>query len=125
MVDAQQRNTYSSINWESLLLSNNKWNSSTPPKMPNPVPLIILGRRADVCILRSLHSHRNTQKSSEAMHEIGICTSRALYLIISEKGGDTSNHPLYPNCNIRGPLPTLDDPRMASYSLAQQKQIIS
>mmetsp|Transcript_65132 Transcript_65132/g.96274 ORF Transcript_65132/g.96274 Transcript_65132/m.96274 type:complete len:809 (-) Transcript_65132:444-2870(-) len=63
--------------------------------------------------------------ASEAMHELGIRTTRALSLVVSEKGGDTSNRPWYSDRNKRGPLPTLDDPRLASYSLEQRKQIIS
>ena len=46
--------------------------------------------------------------ASEAMHSLGIDTTRALSLIVSE-GGDTSQRPWYSDKNKKT-LPSLDDP---------------
>jgi len=81
--------------------------------------------------------------ASEAMHHLGISTTRAISLIVSE-GGDYSNRPWYAETlsdgddngassnpftsgnSRRGPqLPTIDDPRLAMYPLDKRKQIIA
>jgi len=62
--------------------------------------------------------------ASEAMYHLGVDTTRALSLVVSE-GGDVSQRPWYSDRNIKGPLPDMDDPSLASYSLEQRKQIIS
>ncbi|KAL7576374.1 hypothetical protein ACA910_018183 [Epithemia clementina (nom. ined.)] len=59
--------------------------------------------------------------ASEAMHHLGIPTTRALSLIVSEK--DTIQRPWYSeDAKLR--LPDLDDPRLAAYPLEERKQII-
>lgn len=59
--------------------------------------------------------------ASEAMHNLGIPTTRALSLIVSEK--DKIQRPWYSeDAKLR--LPTLEDPRLASYSLEERKQIL-
>lgn len=61
--------------------------------------------------------------ASEAMYNLGVDTTRALSLIVSE-GGDTSSRPWYSDKN-RKTLPELDDPRLAKYSMKERKQIIA
>ena len=62
--------------------------------------------------------------ASEAMHNFGIETTRALSLIVSEKG-NTSQRPWYSDRNKKS-VPDIDDPRLVSkYSLEQRKQIIA
>lgn len=66
--------------------------------------------------------------ASEAMHHLGVCTTRALSLVVSDgANGDTSNRPWYSdNAKNRTPnLPRMDDPRLAQYSDAEKKEIIS
>ena len=59
--------------------------------------------------------------ASEAMHYLGIPTTRALSLVVSEK--DKLQRPWYSeDAKLR--LPGLDDPRLASYSLEERKEII-
>jgi len=62
--------------------------------------------------------------ASEAMHHLGISTTRALSLIVSENG-DTSNRPWYSDTNKSNEIPTMDDPRLARYDKKQRKEIIS
>ena len=63
--------------------------------------------------------------ASEAMHNLGIRTTRALSLVVSDgPGGDTSMRPWYSEGSQRE-LPSMDDPRLAQYSDAQKKQILS
>jgi len=61
--------------------------------------------------------------ASEAMHRLGISTTRALSLIVSEKG-DTSNRPWYSDGNA-STLPSMDDPRLQKYDEKQRREIIS
>jgi len=62
--------------------------------------------------------------ASEAMHHLGISTTRALSLIVSEDG-DTSNRPWYSDNNNARELPSMDDPRLARYDEKQRREIIS
>lgn len=62
--------------------------------------------------------------ASEAMFYLGVDTTRALSLIVSGDGGDTSSRPWYSDKNKKT-LPELDDPRLAKYSMKERKQIIS
>lgn len=62
--------------------------------------------------------------ASEAMYHLGIETTRALSLIVSEDG-DTSTRPWYSQSNQKSNIPTMDDPRLQKYSIEQRKQIIS
>lgn len=59
--------------------------------------------------------------ASEAMHHLGISTTRALSLVVSEN--DTIHRPWYSD-DAKLRLPSLDDPRLASYPLDQRKQIL-
>eukprot|EP00591_Stephanopyxis_turris_P009892 CAMPEP_0195517930 /NCGR_PEP_ID=MMETSP0794_2-20130614/11827_1 /TAXON_ID=515487 /ORGANISM="Stephanopyxis turris, Strain CCMP 815" /LENGTH=597 /DNA_ID=CAMNT_0040646811 /DNA_START=537 /DNA_END=2330 /DNA_ORIENTATION=- len=69
--------------------------------------------------------------ASEAMHFLGVSTTRALSLVVSEgPNGNVSKRPWYSESidgnNAAPPrLPTLDDPRLARYSLEQRKQILA
>ena len=60
--------------------------------------------------------------ASEAMHYLGIQTTRALSLIVSENG-NTSQRPWYSDRNKKS-VPSIDDPRLAKYSLEERKQIV-
>mmetsp|Transcript_9876 Transcript_9876/g.14353 ORF Transcript_9876/g.14353 Transcript_9876/m.14353 type:complete len:736 (-) Transcript_9876:398-2605(-) len=71
--------------------------------------------------------------ASEAMHYLGISTTRALSLIVSEDGddengngkaGNTSQRPWYSEQNQKN-VPTVDDPRLERYSPEQRKQIVA
>jgi uncharacterized protein YdiU (UPF0061 family) len=63
--------------------------------------------------------------ASEAMHHLGISTTRALSLIVSEgPDGDTSDRMWYSSNNASPPLPGLDDPRLASYNEEQKREIL-
>jgi serine/tyrosine/threonine adenylyltransferase len=63
--------------------------------------------------------------ASEAMHFLGIQTTRALSLIVSDgPNGDTSTRPWYSDSNVKR-VPDIDDPRLSQYSLEQRKQIIA
>lgn len=60
--------------------------------------------------------------ASEAMHSLGIETTRALSLIKSEKG-DTVHRPWYsPDAVLQ--IPDIDDPRLAQYPMEERRQII-
>jgi serine/tyrosine/threonine adenylyltransferase len=72
--------------------------------------------------------------ASEAMHYLGISTTRALSLVVSET--EFTNRPWYSeaasapslssNANLsRRTLPTVDDPRLAQYSLEDRKRIVA
>jgi len=64
--------------------------------------------------------------ASEAMHHLGISTTRALSLIVSDDpGGDTSSRPWYSERAQTRALPTMDDPRLAQYDDNQKREIIS
>ena len=64
--------------------------------------------------------------ASEAMHHLGISTTRALSLIVSESpNGDTSNRPWYSENTKSRELPSIDDPRLSRYDMKQRKEIIS
>ena len=64
--------------------------------------------------------------ASEAMHHLGISTTRALSLIVSDDpGGDTSARPWYSDRAQTRALPTMDDPRLAQYDDQQKREIIS
>jgi uncharacterized protein YdiU (UPF0061 family) len=58
------------------------------------------------------------------MHHLGISTTRALSLVVSE-GGDTSTRPWYSDSAKMRELPTMNDPRLAGYDDKQKKEIIS
>ena len=65
--------------------------------------------------------------ASEAMHHLGISTTRALSLIVSDgPGGDTSARPWYSDgaSNTRA-VPSMDDPRLAQYDDKQKREIIA
>lgn len=63
--------------------------------------------------------------ASEAMYHLGIETTRALSLIVSdEPNGDTSTRPWYSDSNVKR-IPHIDDPRLSQYTLEQKKLIIS
>jgi serine/tyrosine/threonine adenylyltransferase len=59
--------------------------------------------------------------ASEAMHHLGVATTRALSLIKSNV--DTVMRPWYSG-DIALQLPSMDDPRLAQYSKEQRRQII-
>ena len=61
--------------------------------------------------------------ASEAMYYLGIDTTRALSLIVSENG-NTSQRPWYSDRNKKV-VPDINDPRLAKYSIEQRNQIIS
>ncbi|KAL7465516.1 hypothetical protein ACHAXS_005835 [Conticribra weissflogii] len=66
--------------------------------------------------------------ASEAMHHLGVCTTRALSLIVSDgMDGNTSQRPWYSDgARKRLPnLPSMDDPRLKQYSEKQRREIIS
>ncbi|KAL7540790.1 hypothetical protein ACHAXR_010390 [Thalassiosira sp. AJA248-18] len=64
--------------------------------------------------------------ASEAMHHLGISTTRALSLIVSESpGGNTSTRPWYSEGNKARGIPSMDDPRLAKYDVKQRKEILS
>jgi serine/tyrosine/threonine adenylyltransferase len=59
--------------------------------------------------------------ASEAMHHLGVATTRALSLIKSN--ADTVMRPWYSG-DVALQLPSMDDPRLAQYSKEQRQQII-
>eukprot|EP00590_Aulacoseira_subarctica_P008648 CAMPEP_0172425140 /NCGR_PEP_ID=MMETSP1064-20121228/30410_1 /TAXON_ID=202472 /ORGANISM="Aulacoseira subarctica , Strain CCAP 1002/5" /LENGTH=699 /DNA_ID=CAMNT_0013167793 /DNA_START=74 /DNA_END=2173 /DNA_ORIENTATION=- len=61
--------------------------------------------------------------ASEAMHHLGISTTRALSLIVSE-GGDVSKRPWYSE-QSSFTLPDVNDPRLAMYPLEKRQQIVA
>ena len=64
--------------------------------------------------------------ASEAMHHLGISTTRALSLIVSDDPeGDTSARPWYSDGAQTRSLPTMDDPRLAQYDDKQKREIIT
>ncbi len=71
--------------------------------------------------------------ASEAMHHLGISTTRALSLVVSEgPGGDTSDRMWYSSSSSSSnasatsppPLSGIDDPRLASYNDEQKREIL-
>eukprot|EP00535_Pseudo-nitzschia_heimii_P000374 CAMPEP_0197187322 /NCGR_PEP_ID=MMETSP1423-20130617/15677_1 /TAXON_ID=476441 /ORGANISM="Pseudo-nitzschia heimii, Strain UNC1101" /LENGTH=756 /DNA_ID=CAMNT_0042638871 /DNA_START=121 /DNA_END=2388 /DNA_ORIENTATION=+ len=60
--------------------------------------------------------------ASEAMHSLGIETTRALSLVVSENG-DTTNRPWYSDDAVLQ-IPSVDDPRLAQYPEEERRQII-
>lgn len=63
--------------------------------------------------------------ASEAMHALGISTTRALSLVVSDgPNGNTSQRPWYSERN-RKTLPSMDDPRLEKFTVEQRKQIIA
>lgn len=67
--------------------------------------------------------------ASEAMHFLGIDTTRALSLILSQgPNGDTSQRPWYREAvddNVKVQLPDVNDPRLADFPMAKRKAIIA
>jgi uncharacterized protein YdiU (UPF0061 family) len=61
--------------------------------------------------------------ASEAMHHLGISTTRALSLVVSDV--NTAQRAWYSGDNEKGALPSLDDPRLARYTLEQRKQLLA
>lgn len=61
--------------------------------------------------------------ASEAMHSLGVPTTRALSLVVSDDDGETVYRPWYSNDAVLQ-VPTMDDPRLAKYSEEQKKEII-
>jgi len=59
--------------------------------------------------------------ASEAMHYLGISTTRALSLIVSDT--DKVNRPWYSE-GAQLQIPTMDDPRLASYPKDERKELI-
>jgi serine/tyrosine/threonine adenylyltransferase len=59
--------------------------------------------------------------ASEAMHHLGVATTRALSLVVS--GTETMQRPWYAD-NSRISIPSLDDPRLSQYPLQQRKEIL-
>jgi len=63
--------------------------------------------------------------ASEAMHHLGVKTTRALSLVVSDgPNGNTSRRPWYSGDNKRT-LPSMDDPRLARFSDEQKRQLLS
>ena len=60
--------------------------------------------------------------ASEAMHWLGVPTTRALSLVVSENG-DTVNRPWYSD-DATLQVPTMDDPRLENYSDEQKREVI-
>jgi len=64
--------------------------------------------------------------ASEAMHTLGVSTTRALSLVVSSEGGDTSQRGWYSKGNKKPEMPSLDDPRLARYGgLEERKRVIA
>jgi uncharacterized protein YdiU (UPF0061 family) len=64
--------------------------------------------------------------ASEAMHHLGIPTTRALSLTVSDgPDGDMSMRPWYSSKGRKVNVPTMDDPRLAQYSDVEKREIIS
>lgn len=61
--------------------------------------------------------------ASEAMHSLGIASTRALSLIVSEKGS-TSQRPWYSERNNKEEF-NVDDPRLSRYAPEQRRQIVA
>lgn len=62
--------------------------------------------------------------ASEAMHHLGVSTTRALSLVVSE-GGDASTRPWYSDGSKSRELPKMTDPRLARYTDDQKREILS
>merc|ERR1740124_1166722 len=63
--------------------------------------------------------------ASEAMHTLGISTTRALSLVVSD-GGDTSTRPWYSAGSKRPEVPSVDDPRLERFGgLGERKRVIA
>lgn len=62
--------------------------------------------------------------ASEAMHNLGVSTTRALSLVVSEKG-NTSTRPWYSGSAKARELPRMDDPRLSQYDDRQKRELIS
>jgi hypothetical protein len=66
---------------------------------------------------------------SEAMDRLGVPTTRALCLVVSDgPGGDTSRRPWYSAGEKKGnnnSIPDVDDPRLARFDMARRREIIS
>jgi len=60
--------------------------------------------------------------ASEAMHHLGVPTTRALSLVVSEK--DTAKRPWYTDDAVLE-LPSMDDPRLAKYPDEQKLQLLA
>jgi len=60
--------------------------------------------------------------ASEAMHALGIGTTRALSLVVSSK--DTTGRPWYAE-GAKIQIPELDDPRLAKYSMEERKKLVA
>ncbi|KAL3776596.1 hypothetical protein HJC23_005796 [Cyclotella cryptica] len=64
--------------------------------------------------------------ASEAMHHLGISTTRALSLIVSDgPEGNKSMRPWYSSGGRKVNVPSMDDPRLAQYSDKEKREIIS
>ncbi|KAL7546062.1 hypothetical protein ACHAWF_009545 [Thalassiosira exigua] len=64
--------------------------------------------------------------ASEAMHHLGVSTTRALSLVVSDgNDGDTSARPWYSDGARTRDLPGMDDPRLAQYDEKRRRAIIS
>jgi serine/tyrosine/threonine adenylyltransferase len=61
--------------------------------------------------------------ASEAMHYLGVPTTRALSLVVSGDGGETVNRPWYSDDAVVQ-VPSMDDKRLAQYSDEQKLEII-
>jgi serine/tyrosine/threonine adenylyltransferase len=61
--------------------------------------------------------------ASEAMHWLGVPTTRALSLVVSDEGGETVNRPWYSDDAVVQ-IPSMDDKRLAQYSDEQKREII-
>lgn len=62
--------------------------------------------------------------ASEAMHHLGVRTTRALSLVVSDKGGDSVNRPWYSE-GTQVKLPSPNDPRLANYSASERRQLLA
>jgi len=60
--------------------------------------------------------------ASEAMHWLGVPTTRALSLVVSEDG-ETVNRPWYSD-KVATQVPSMDDPRLEKYSEVERREII-
>ena len=57
---------------------------------------------------------------------MGLSMKRALCLVVSDGvEGDTSRRPWYSKRNDNLEIPNLDDPRLARFDMAQQREIIN
>lgn len=64
--------------------------------------------------------------ASEAMYHLGISTTRALSLVVSDGlNGDKSMRPWYSAKGRTVNVPSMDDPRLAQYSEKEKREIIS